>query len=181
MTPRHPRSARLITGLAFIALAGILSSCSSTSSATSSTTSTSLYVRKIQPPAPEVAALTMTINGKTVFVPRQEYSQERPIFATQDQGQQVLITDKGQLPQVLYAPVPATITWTNLTTKPVTLSIQVASAWRPSQVIEPGGHYSLSVTSDLNVETVTSTGWSGSVAVGQIPLPPIPTTTLPKI
>jgi hypothetical protein len=156
----------------------VLASCSSSSSTPSTTTATTFPIPHAkEPAAPLVTGTTITIDGVTLTVPREEYNPDRPIQALNDQGGQILITDKGVLPQVLLTPVTATITWTNLTTKTVIVGYAKFGTPGYSTPIKPGGHFSLSVTGTGNIPYNTSNRWHGTIAVGQQPMAPIPTTT----
>jgi hypothetical protein len=154
-----------------MALVGVLAaSCSSSSSKAP----TPKPVTKV---APSISQKTLVINGKVVTVPREEYTPDRPIQGSADEGGQIIISKKGLLPMRLFGPIPITVTWTNLTNSAV--SITVAATGQKSPKIPPGGTWSVSyskpgTTASFGYET--STGYRGSAALG-VPLPPIPTTT----
>jgi hypothetical protein len=156
----------------------VLAACSSSSSSpTTTTTHTTLHVLKVQPVAAPITATTITINGTTVAVPRQEYTPDRPIDPRTDNGQQIIIATDGVLPQTLDAPFGATFTWTNLTPKTVSVYVVFAGAASNSGPIAPGGHYSLPTSRAASGTFLTSTGLSGTIEAGLLPMAPIPTTT----
>ena len=151
----------------------LLAACSSGSSMSGGTTTTRpSKIKNTQ--APIITQTTLTINGKTVTVPREEYTPNRPVSSFQDNGTYVIISNKGVLPQVLNAPAfPVTISWFNLTAKPVTVNFAFFGT-PGSQIIEPGSSYSYTAKSDGNISYVTSTGYNGTVGIGELPLPPLP-------
>jgi len=151
-------------------LAAVLVSACGSSSSTPSTTHPATTTIP-----PVISVGTMTISGKTITVPREEYTPDRPIQAVSDRGQQIIVTNDGVLPQLLIAPSPATITWTNLTASPV--SITFAALGVKSKEIAPGGSWSYRTDSSVSLGYYTSTGYHGQVAVGLLPLPALPTTT----
>jgi hypothetical protein len=161
----------IAAGAGCVCLALAVSACGSSSSSTKATTTT------IELPAPSIPGATLTINGKVVAVPREEYAPGRPINGDVDNGLQVIITNKGALPLQLYAPADPTITWTNLTAKPVTVRIVIPDV--TSKPIAPGGHWSFRFTQGTSAEYVVSNGHTGQIAIDQLPLPPLPTTTSP--
>ena len=152
-----------------------LGACSLLLTACSSSGSTTTTTAQVVKPAPLVTSSTVLINGKSVTVPREEYNPSVPIGSETDRGQQILITSKGVLPLDLIAPVPATLTWTNLTTKPVV--VRFVALGNHSPAIPPGGSWSFTETDSISIGYVTSNGYSGQVGVGLLPVPPIPTTT----
>lgn len=153
-----------------------LAGCSTTSETTPTT-----FVQPVahQKPAKPFTATSVTINGKSVAVPREEYNPTRPIDPNTDEGQQVIIAPDGVLPLQLYVPSPCTITWTNLTTKPVKILFSYQGAGQKSPWIAPGGKYSFVVHGGSSIPYVTSNRYTGLVAVDAQPMAPIPTTTLP--
>lgn len=154
-----------------LSLAVTASACGSNTSSAKPTTTT------IERAAPSIDGTTITINGRTVTVPREEYAPARPINGAVDNGLQVIITSRGALPLQLYAPADPTITWTNLTKKAVTVRIVIPDV--TSKPIAPGGHWSFRFTQGTSAEYLVSNGHTGQIAIDQLPLPPIPTTTTP--
>ena len=155
-----------------VALPLALAACGSSSSSSGTTTTLAPVTA-----APSIAGTTMVINGKTVTVPREEYAPDRPINGQTDQGQQVILTSKGALPLTLVTPPNPTVTWTNLTKK--TVSILFAAVGTKSGPIAPGKSWSYHVTTGSSIGYVVSNGTSGQIAIDQLPLPPLPTTTSP--
>jgi len=170
-------SARLVAAAGLGALALGLSACSSTSTTPKSTTTTFPIPFEKPTPAPVIGSTTITIAGVTFAVPREEYNPGRPIQSTNDNGQQIIITNKGVLPQNLLAPTPTTITWTNLSSKPVNIYYSKAGTPGYSGFIKPGGHFSLSMEGSGTISYNTTNRFHGNVGVGVLPLPRIPTTT----
>lgn len=124
---------------------------------------------------PVVSSTTVVIDGKIVTVPREEYHPQIPISPENDNGQQIIITNKGVLPQNLNAPVPAHLTWTNLTNSPVTVTFAAVGGGSPP--IPPGGSWSFTEIHSVSIGYSTSNGYHGQVGVGLMPEPPLPTTT----
>jgi hypothetical protein len=79
------------------------------------------------------------VNGKSVTVPTEANGMavEQHIST----GQNVVYTAKGFLPGWLFAGAGKPITFTNLSSKPVT--IEVPPTTNPSFTIQPGGSYTL--------------------------------------
>lgn len=170
-------TAHLQGAVVLAALALGLSACSSTSSSPNSTTTTFPVAYEHQTPAPVIPTTAITIGGVTVTVPREEYNPNRPIQSTQDDGQQIVITDKGVLPQNLLAPTPTTITWTNLSSRPVNIYYSKAGTPGYSGFLKPGDHFSLSMVGSGTISYNTTNHFHGNVGVGVLPLPQITTTT----
>ncbi len=150
-----------------------LSACSSAPSSSSGTTTT--RPNKIKTTlAPVIPQSTVTINGTVISVPREEYALKRPIEPFQDDGTHVIISSKGVLPQILNAPkAPVTITWTNLSTKTVTMNFSIFGTPATKQV-PAGSSFTYAAKTGGNISYVTSTGYNGTVSVGELPLPPLP-------
>jgi len=167
--------------LALFFLAGSISLASCSSGTSSSSSTTSLPSGKAgQHTLRPIGATSVVINGKTVMVPREEYSPNRPTNGLFDNGQQVIITADGVLPRQLNAPTPATITWTNLSSKQVGLLL-VAQGVRPViHQIPAGTRYSLAFPGKgaVVVNYITTTRYNGSVTVGGMPLTPLTSTTV---
>ena len=164
--------------IAVVGLCGLsLAACSSGSSDASSTSTTFVLPSAKQPVAQPISANSVTINGKSVSVPREEYRPDRPIQQATDQGQQILITSNGLLPVQLFAPIPSTITWTNLTSKPLTLLISKFGTPVKTPPIPAGGSYSMVFPASGGgggVSYVTSTRLQGTVGLDVLPLGQIP-------
>jgi hypothetical protein len=168
---RRPRRALSILA-ALVVVASISAACSSSKSSSPPTTTKLVF-------APAIAGTTIVINGKTVVVPREEYTPGLPIEGQSAEGGQIIISKKGLLPMHLYGPTPITVTWTNLTSRPVALTI-VASG-KTSPEISPGRSWSMvfpKAGTIAGFSYLTTNGYRGEVSLG-VPLPPIPTTTAP--
>jgi len=155
-----------------------LTACSSSSGTSSSTTATTFVLPLAhQPVASPLTATSMLINGTSVAIPREEYRPDRPIQQETDKGQQIMITDKGILPVQLFAPIPATITWTNLTSKPVSLLVSKFGTPVRSPEIPAGSSYSMAFPvsgGGGGVTYVTSTRLTGTIGLDVLPMAPIP-------
>jgi len=166
---RQPR--RLLFGiLAAGFLAAGLTACGSSTSSSSTSTTTATV-----PVSPQIATATVVINGKTVNVPREEFTPTLPINGQVDNGLQIILTKKSPLPLELYTPASPTVTWTNLTAE--TLRVHIVIPNVVSGSIAPGGHWSYHFTQGSSAGYVVSTGYTGQIAIDQLPLPPLPTTT----
>jgi hypothetical protein len=124
---------------------------------------------------PSIASSTVVIDGKSVVVPVEEYSPNRPIKPLTDTGQQIIISSSGLLPRTLFAPSPVALTWTNLTTQPVTVTF--AGSGISSGAITPGGSWTYRTDRQLSIGYGTTNGYHGQVSVGLLPVPPLPSTT----
>jgi hypothetical protein len=166
---------------ALLSAGTLAAACSSSTSSPSSSTTTTIFppTEKVQKPATPITAETVVINAKTVTVPREEYAPHVPIPSGYSSGQQVILASDGVLPRLLNTPETPTITWTNLTAKPVRLLILVAGTPQPIQTIAAGSSYSkfFNTTGSLDVTYETSTRFTGQISIGGMPLAPIPTTT----
>lgn len=119
---------------------------------TGSTTSTT---------APPITSPTVVLGGRTVTVPTDDGT---PITPLQDSGQNVILTQKGFLPRVLYASRTAPVVYTNLSSRTVTISFPHSPA-SPAATIASGGSYSYTPRS-MQYEYTSSTGYSAYVVVG---------------
>jgi uncharacterized Zn-binding protein involved in type VI secretion len=112
-----------------------------TSSSAGSSTTTSSTTSSIPVTGPSLATIagssTLTIGGKKIAVPTDS---GRPISPNIDDGQQIIITVGGFLPQRLYATPSALVVWTNLTNEPQQVVFDHFAVHSP--VIPPGGKYS---------------------------------------
>ena len=159
---------RVVAGTALVVL--LAASCGSSSSGTDASKS----IPKPTIP-PSIGSTTIQIGGKTVVVPREEYSPDRPIKPLTDTGQQIIISSSGLLPRTLFAPSPVALTWTNLTSKPVTVTF--AGSGISSGPIAPGGSWTYRTDRQISIGYGTTNGYHGQVSVGLLPVGPIPTTT----
>jgi hypothetical protein len=155
-------SRRLRTGAAIpLALGGLsllVAACSNSSSpaaAPRTTTTSSL-------PTPEIKTPTVTINGHTYQVPTDG---GHPIDSAVDTSGEIVLTDKGFLPQREIVDLNQQITWTNLSSHPVTISFSHVPGTTPHN-LAVGGTFTYSSSTLLNFEYVSSSGYHGTVAIG---------------
>jgi hypothetical protein len=141
-------------GLLAAACSSSPSSGSAASPTPKSTTTTTAQV---------IASSTVTINGHAVKVPTEDGTD--PVKAFGDTGQQVILTSSGVLPRSLYAGQNQPVTWTNLTSKPVTLTLNHVPGVSP-QVIQPGASYSWNPVSTLSFTYTSSAGGTGFIYSG---------------
>jgi hypothetical protein len=153
------RKALLVFALPLLGLlaAACSSSPSSGSAAPSTPKSTTTTTAQV------IASSSVTINGHTVNVPTEDGTD--PIKAFGDTGQQVILTSSGVLPRSLYAGQNQPVTWTNLTSKPVTLTLNHVPGVSP-QVIQPGASYSWNPVNTLSFSYTSSAGGTGLIYSG---------------
>ena len=155
--PSSRRARRLAVGCASAALAVLAAACGggapSASPKAGTTTST----------APPLAAGSVIVNGQTVTVPTEANgAQITPNIAT---GQNVVFTKKGFLPAWLFAATGQPITFTNLSSSPVTIRCVPLS--QPAFTIQPGKSFSFVPTAGIDqFEYITSQGFHGKAQVG---------------
>jgi hypothetical protein len=150
--------------LSLPALGLLAAACSSTPSSGSATPTTTSYPKATTTTTAQViSSATVTIDGRTVKVPTEDGTD--PIKAFGDTGQQVILTSTGVLPRSLYAAQNQPVTWTNLTSSPVTLTLTHVPGVSP-QVIQPGGSYSWNPVNTLSFSYASSGGGSGIVYSG---------------
>ena len=138
--------------------------CASPMSAPTTTSSTTT-IAKISPAAP-ITTPSITIDGASYPVPTEANgSLPSPGTAT---GTQIVIRPDGVLPMQLIAPEGATITWTNLTSKPVRITF-AGTGKAASPMIETGGTFTFTDTGQYSVGYTTSNGFRGQASVGQFP------------
>lgn len=155
---------RLRTGAAVVLALGGLSllatACSnSPSPAAAPTTTTSTAPA----PVPEITTATVTIDGHTYPVPND--GSGHPINAAVDSSGQIILTDKGFLPQREIVDLNQTITWTNLSSHPVTISFSHMPGTTP-QSLPVGGSFTYSSPTLINFQYVSSSGHTGTVSIG---------------
>ncbi len=157
------RRALPIAGV-IVAVGVLLAACGGGSSATSSTTSSSPNSSTTTPSlAPEITSSTVVLNGQSVKVPTEAGT--TPIPNTNGQGQQIILSPHGFLPSSLIASLKESVTWTNLTSKPVTISFHYHGT-PVSYTLAPGGAFSYYFPTLDNFVYSSSTGYHGSVSVG---------------
>ena len=160
-------SRRLRTGavvlLALCGLCLVASACSNSPSPAASPTTTTLSVTPTSAaPAPELTTPTVTIDGHTYQVPT---SDGHPVNSAVDNSGQIILTDKGFLPYRQLANLNQTITWTNLSSKPVTISF-LHMPGSASHTLPVGGTFTYSSPTLQNFEYVSSSGHYGIVSIG---------------
>jgi len=150
----------VVTGGFSLAACGAPSAPPTTTSSTTTTT-----MAKVTPASP-ITSPSVVINGTSYDVPTEANgSLPSPGTAT---GTQIVIRPDGVLPMQLIAPEGATITWTNLTAKPVQITFG-GSGKAPSPMIETGGTFTFTDTGQYSVGYTTSNGYRGQASVGQFP------------
>jgi hypothetical protein len=99
----------------------IVAGCSSSpSSSSSSASGATVRTNPTTTTAQVIQAPTVTINGKTYDVPT---DQGNPITPLNDTGQQIVYTSTGFLPYTLYSSLQTPVVWTNLSPKPLVLTL----------------------------------------------------------
>lgn len=106
---------------------------------------------------------TVEVGGKTVTVP---IDGNKPINASVDDGQEIIISAVGFLPAKLYSSPGEAIVWTNLTNQPEKIQFDAFSVTSP--VIAPGGTWSWKTQDSESIAYRSSSGMSAVVDV----LPP---------
>jgi len=153
---------RNVLGALLLASVGLLAaSCSSSSSSGSPKPSTPNASPTTT--AQVIESQTVTIDGKTVPVPTEDGTD--PIKPYGDTGQQVILSSSGVLPRSLYASLDQPVVWTNLTSKPVTLTLNHVPGVAP-QVIQPGRSWSWNPVGQLSFSYTSSAGGTGYVYSG---------------
>jgi hypothetical protein len=105
---------------------------------------------------------TVMINGHSYAVPT---NGKKPIDAAVDSSGQIVLTDKGFVPQEEIAGLKQTITWTNLSSNPVTISFSHMPGTTPHQ-LPVGGTFTYSSPTLINFEYVSSSGFQANVSIG---------------
>jgi hypothetical protein len=136
----------------------LASACSNSSSpaATPTTTTTSL-------PTPEITTPTVTIHGHSYPVPNDGAG--KPIDSAVDTSGQIVLTNQGFVPQREIVELKQTITWTNLSSHPVTISFLHMPGTTPHK-LPVGGTFTYSSPTLINFEYVSSSGFHGTVSIG---------------
>jgi len=176
MVPLQSFSKRLRAGFFVLCALGglplLAAACSSTPSraagptttttsraAAPTTTTTSLPTSH---PHQQTTTPTVTINGQSYKVPT---NGKKPIDAAVDSSGQIVLTDKGFIPQQEIAGLKQTITWTNLSSNPVTIAFSHMPGTSPHQ-LPVGGTFTYSSPTLINFEYVSSSGFQGNVSIG---------------
>jgi hypothetical protein len=103
---------------------------------------------------------TVTIGQKTVKVPTDS---GRPITSEVADGQQIIISAAGFLPQKLYSTPSVPIVWTNLTDQDEKVTFDYFSVTSP--VIPPGGTFSWKTQDSESIAYRSSSGLHAVVVV----------------
>jgi hypothetical protein len=143
----------LFLGLAGLAL--LASACSSSSPAAAPTTTTR--------PLAELNNPTVTIHGHSYPVPNDGGG--KPIDNALDTSGQIVLTDKGFIPQREIVDLNQKITWTNLSSQPVTISFSHMPGTTPHH-LAVGGSFTWSSPTLINFEYLSSTGYHATVSIG---------------
>ncbi len=160
---RHPRrfTSRLRSGAAILfALGGVClvaSACSNSPSPAAAPTTTTSSL-----PTPEITTPTVTIDGHTYGVPNDG---GRPIDSAVDTSGEIVLTDKGFLPQREIVDLNQPITWTNLSSHSVTISFSHMPGTTP-HTLGVGGTFTYSSPTLQNFEYLSSSGFHGTVSIG---------------
>jgi hypothetical protein len=172
---------QVLVPVAVIALCGALGACGSSpkasdatkataatsASSTPTTTPATTTTTKIPLTGPSVtkidASKTVAVGGKTVTVPTDG---GKPIVQGVDDGQQIVISSTGFLPERLYSDPGSAIVWTNLTNQPQQILFDAFSVTSP--VIPPGGSWSWKTQDSESIAYRSASGLSAVVTV----LPP---------
>lgn len=160
-------SHRLRTGaVPLLALGGlslVASACSSSPSpAAAPTTTTSSATPTSSAPTPELTTPTVTIDGHSYPVPT---SDGHPIDSAVDNSGQIILTDKGFLPYRQIVNLKQPVTWTNLSSHPVTISF-LHMPGTGSHKLPVGGTFTYSSPTLISFEYVSSSGHHGIVSIG---------------
>jgi hypothetical protein len=135
----------------------VIAGCSNPTAAPPTTTA--IPVKYAKP----IIDTTTVIAGQTITVPRENPA--TPISPYTATGNQVIITSTGVLPYHLFTGLGTKVTWTNLSTK--TMSIHsIAPGLLDSGPIKPGQTFSWSSPSGISVRYLTNNGFVGRVDVG---------------
>jgi hypothetical protein len=103
------------------------------------------------------------IHGHSYSVPNDGGT--KPLDAAVDSSGQIVLTDKGFLPQHELATLSQTITWTNLSSHPVTISFPHMPGTTPHH-LPVGGTFTYSSRTLISFEYLSSSGFHGVVSIG---------------
>ena len=145
--------------MAFALAAVVGTGCSGAGSSQGTATTTTVLTPALETP-------TTTIHGHTYPVPTEPGLPDiNPSVAT---GNQIVLTDKGFLPYRLLSNLNEKITWTNLSSHPVTITFLHMPGSRPKH-LPVGGTFTFTSATLANFEYVSSTGFHGLAAIGDFP------------
>jgi hypothetical protein len=135
-----------------------------TTTASSGSTTTTTKIPLTGPSVTQIdASKTVDVGGKTVAVPTDG---GKPIVQGVDDGQQIVISATGFLPERLYSDPGSAIVWTNLTNQPQQILFDAFTVTSP--VIPPGGSWSWKTQDSESIAYRSASGLAAVVTV----LPP---------
>ena len=111
---------------------------------------------------PQTTTPTVTINGQSYVVP---HNGKKPINSAVDSSGQIVLSDKGFVPQQEIVGLNQKITWTNLSSNPVTITFAHMPGTTPHQ-LPVGGTFTYSSPTLINFEYDSSSGFQGFVSIG---------------
>ena len=147
--------------LASLALMSLLVACGG-GSATETTVPTYKYKA-----APPLMPPTTVVNGTIYSVPTEVPNKAIAPFT--DQGTQIIITDKGLLPYHLFVASDTPVTWTNLSSKPVSITSYYSNG-PSSKLIPVGGTFTWPGAGLTQFRYHTNTNYQGIVQAGVLPV-----------
>lgn len=155
------RRRRTVGALVAVALAAVVGTgCSGAGGSQGQTATTTTVL------TPAIETPTTTIHGHTYTVPTEPgVPVINPAVAT---GNQIVLTDKGFVPYRLFANLNEKVTWTNLSSHPVTITFLHVPGARPKR-LAVGGTFTYSSATLANFVYVSSSGYRGLVAIGDFP------------
>jgi hypothetical protein len=140
------------------------SATTSTTATTAGSTGTSTPTSFAHVTGPSVATIdsskTVTVGGRTVKVPTDS---GKPITTDVGDGQQIIISAAGFLPQKLYSTPTVPIVWTNLTEQDQQVVFDYFSVTSP--VIPPGGTFTWKTAASESIAYRSSSGMRAVVVV----------------
>jgi hypothetical protein len=152
------RTRYLLPAVAALALVATLAGCSSQATpAASSASSTTTSVL-----TPAVISRNLVVDGHSYPVPSEDGVHAiDPSVAT---GGEIVLTNNGFLPYRLFAQLKQKITWTNLSSHPVRITLLHLP--EKSGLIPVGGTFTYSSATLINFAYTSSSGYHGVVAIG---------------
>ncbi len=161
MQPKGPFSSQKL-GLFLVSVSLVAAACGGQGAATASRASTAKSSLPSFTQASPINPGTTVVAGRTHTVPT-----ERPgvgIAPGTDTGGQIIVSTSGVLPLHLFANLNETVTWTNLTSK--TISLRFLFSRVRSGPIPPGGTFRFRSSTLYTFNYITSNGFRGEVAIG---------------
>lgn len=159
-----------VLAAALLSLGVLLTACSDSPQAATTTTTTPAAspagATTTSIPTPPITSATVTINGHAYRVPT---AGGKPIDPYESTAGQIVLTDKGFLPYRSLAALKQTVTWTNLSSKPVRLvllHVNPRTGGNLSVTLPVGGKYTYSSSTLINFGYQSSSGYHGLVSIG---------------